>query len=345
MAAAAPHILRTDQAFVSHEVPSLIPLCTSQPDITIITPRSPLYHDIHYEENECNTTVPLSIALPATLDELRSVVGYCMSTTPRIAMTVRGGGHDPYGRNTLAGALQLDLRLLKWIRVLPSASSADRTKVVAIGPGVTALEMQRALDAEGLSAPTGWVGSVGVTGWASGGGYGLSGGKWGLGVDNIVGARLLAPDGQFIDTEDDPELLWAVRGAGLGNFGVICELRLKAYPKPRYLAGIMTFGWSQAVQVLSGFQRLRDEGMPDNFSGEMAASTTEATGPVISILFSWICSTAAENDALAGWAYHDTLLKILGTPLVDSVSESKYYFISSSFSRANPSQQAKYVIT
>ena len=218
---AASSIPRTSSSLLHADAPSLLSLHSACPDISVITPSHPEYTTVHQEYNCCNTTVPLAIIFPSDIDQLRGAVKHCTSQSPPIAMTVRGGGHDAYGRNALAGAVQLDLRLMKWTEIsLRGAGSRHGNGTVTIGRGTTAIEMQRVLDAAGLAAPTGWVGTVGMTGWACGGGYGLETGTWGLGVDNIVGAKLVTPHGTLIDTDDDADLLWAVRGAGLGNFGV-----------------------------------------------------------------------------------------------------------------------------
>ena len=88
-----------------------------------------------------------------------AAIKYCTSQSPPIAITVRGGGHDAYGRNALA----LDLRLMKWTKISPPESESRYSNATAtIGPGTTAIEMQRALDAVGLAAPTGWLDTVGV---------------------------------------------------------------------------------------------------------------------------------------------------------------------------------------
>lgn len=235
-------------------------------------------------------------------------------------MTIRGGGHDAYGRNALAGAVQLDLRLMKFVHISkPASGSLQGTAGVTIGPGITGIEMQQALAPAGLAAPTGWVGTVGVTGWACGGGYGLETGMWGLGVDNIMGAKLVLPSGEIFDTIDDPGLLWALRGAGLGNFGVICELRLKAYPNPRYLAGFLAFPLAEGESVMGGLQKLDDQGLPDHFSGEFALNTT-SLGSTINIMFAWTCQTPSE--VTMGWEFLERL-KTLGTVLLNTVSESE----------------------
>ncbi|KAH8883268.1 FAD binding domain protein [Thozetella sp. PMI_491] len=319
-----PSIPETNPKILAEEAPSLLSLHATKPRIGIITPSSPEYAVLHEEYNACNTIAPLAIVFPATTDQLRATVQYCSTQTPPLPLTVRGGGHDAYGRNALASAVQLDLRFMKWVRLLPSVPADDRTRVVAIGPGITAIEMQQALDERGLSAGTGWVGTVGVTGWSCGGGYGISTGLWGMGADNVLGAHLITADGQIIDTDDDDELLWALRGAGLGNFGVICELRLRVRPKPRFLAGVMAYLWSTGDRALTRFQRLCDEGLPHNFSGELTINTTEQLGPTINVLFTWISdedASTAESIA-AGWAYHERLVEELGAPALDTVAES-----------------------
>ena len=68
---------------------------------------------------------------------------------------------------------------------------------------------------------------MGYVGWATLGGYGPFSGMYGLGADQIEGARLVDARGELIDA--DEELLKGIRGGG-GIFGVIVELTVKVYP-------------------------------------------------------------------------------------------------------------------
>jgi FAD/FMN-containing dehydrogenase len=73
----------------------------------------------------------------------------------------------------------------------------------------------------------GTVASVGYVGWATLGGYGPFSSSHGLGVDQILSAKLVNAKGELVEASE--ELLQAIRGAG-GSFGVIVELTIKVYP-------------------------------------------------------------------------------------------------------------------
>ena len=72
---------------------------------------------------------------------------------------------------------------------------------------------------------------VGVTGYVLGGGSAITNSITGFGSDQILSARLVTAKGELlqINQETQPDLLWALRGAG-HFFGLVTELVVKAYP-------------------------------------------------------------------------------------------------------------------
>lgn len=56
-------------------------------------------------------------------------------------------------------------------------------------------------------------GSVGVAGWLMGGGYSLKTNQYGLGIDNLVQAEIVLPEGRVVKAtaNDNPDLFWAIR--------------------------------------------------------------------------------------------------------------------------------------
>ena len=74
---------------------------------------------------------------------------------------------------------------------------------------------------------SGTIASVGYTGWATLGGYGPLTSHYGMGVDQIIGAKVVNANGRIWDA--DEEMLVGIRGGG-GSLGIIVELTIKVYP-------------------------------------------------------------------------------------------------------------------
>jgi FAD/FMN-containing dehydrogenase len=91
-----------------------------------------------------------------------------------------------------------------------------------------------------LSLPTGSEGGVGLGGVILGGGFGLLTRSLGLACDNLLAAELVVADGpcsaKVIEATEhsNPDLLWACRGGGGGNFGIATSYTLKLHE----LAGV-----------------------------------------------------------------------------------------------------------
>lgn len=65
-----------------------------------------------------------------------------------------------------------------------------------------------------------------------GGGHGFSQGMFGLLADQMVEARVVLADGKSVvaSHESNPDLFWALRGAG-HNFGVVTGLKYKVHDR------------------------------------------------------------------------------------------------------------------
>jgi FAD/FMN-containing dehydrogenase len=63
-----------------------------------------------------------------------------------------------------------------------------------------------------------------------GGGHGWNQGRYGLGLDQFIEANVVLGDGSLltISEESEPDLFWALRGAG-HNFGIVTSVRYKIY--------------------------------------------------------------------------------------------------------------------
>lgn len=162
---------------------------------------------------------PQIITRPQTADQVASIVKACLSLN--LEPIVRGRGHDVFGRFSALGAVSIDMRDLTAVTV-----SLDK-KTATVGGGTTNHGVLEALSEHGLTAPTGSCGQVGFVGWCLGGGFGPYIHSYGLGADQIVGARVINAKGELV--EADARLLKGLRGGG-GSLAIVVELDIKTWP-------------------------------------------------------------------------------------------------------------------
>ncbi|MEU8214193.1 FAD-binding oxidoreductase [Micromonospora taraxaci] len=229
-----------------------------------------------------------------------------------LPLSVRSGGHDWAGRALRDGGLVLDLTGLRTVRVDPD------TATVTVGGGTTAAELLAAARPYDLVVPTGVVDAVGMAGLSLAGGYGPLCGRFGLTVDNLLGAEVVLADGRRVtaDPRHDAELYWALRGGG-GNLGIVTELRFRAHRLPGVLAGMIMFPLAEAPDVLRGYGALVAEA-PDELTVMTGFLPGPAGEPVI-----FVCPFYSGPDSDAGLPWMDRL-RALGTPLVDQIAPMPY---------------------
>ncbi len=167
-----------------------------------------------------------------------------------LEVAVRGGGHSVTGRSLCDDGLVLDVRGMRDVEV-----DAQR-RVARVGGGATWADVDRATQAHGLATTGGRVSTTGVAGLTLGGGSGWLERKHGLACDNLVAAELVTADGTLVRASEDenPELLWAVRGGGT-NFGVVTSLELRLHPlNAEVLAGLVLHPGERGRDVLRLFR-------------------------------------------------------------------------------------------
>jgi FAD/FMN-containing dehydrogenase len=287
------------------------------PSLPVYPNSSPEFEHYCTYYNRALVDQPLAIVRPRTENEVSQIVQICsMTQTP---LTIRSGGHDFFGRSLVVRGIVIDMRAIDSITITP-----DRTSV-RVGGGVIAGALQEALAAQQLFTPTGQSKSVGYVSWACGGGYGFYVGTYGFGVDQVLGARVVVASGTVIDTDEDSELLWALRGAGAGSFGVVVELRVKVYTTPKLYAGYLAFPLSNAATVLESFKSLVVDDFPDEFSGDAIVAHPDMLPVAVSepcLTFFW-CWTAVDGDLASAKAFLQKMTG-LGTVLANTVEESKF---------------------
>ena len=183
---------------------------------------------------------PLLVAECVAVDDVVAALAFARDHDLPIA--VRAGGHSVAGLSLCDDGVVLDMRGMADIDV-----DADR-RIVRVGGGAIWADVDRATQAHGLATTGGRVSTTGVAGLTLGGGSGWLERKHGLACDNLVAAELVTWDGRIVRASEDenPELLWALRGGG-GSFGVVTALELELHPVgPEVWAGVALFDVSTA---------------------------------------------------------------------------------------------------
>jgi FAD/FMN-containing dehydrogenase len=167
-----------------------------------------------------------------------------------LLVAVRAGGHNIAGKAVADGALLIDLSQMRSVRV-------DRAARVAwVEPGATLGDFDRETQAFGLTTPVGINSTTGIAGLTLGGGFGWTSRKFGMSIDNLIGADVVTADGQLrrASEKENADLFWALRGGG-GNFGIVTgfEFRLHAL-EPQVLSGLLVHPFADAPELLGAYR-------------------------------------------------------------------------------------------
>ncbi|MEV1069002.1 LLM class flavin-dependent oxidoreductase [Streptomyces sp. NPDC050263] len=187
----------------------------------VVEPGDRAYENVRHTYTR--TGSPALVIQAENADDVVAALAYARSQDVDIA--VRSGGHGISGRSTVDGGIVIDLSKMNSVEVLDRATGRIR-----IEPGARWGDVARELAPYGLAMSSGDYGDVGVGGLATAGGLGYLARKYGLTIDHITAAEIVVADGHRlrVDAEHDPDLFWAIRGAG-GNFGIVTAFELQAY--------------------------------------------------------------------------------------------------------------------
>ena len=218
-----------------------------------------------------NDSTPAAIVAPKSPADVQKAMAFAVAHNLKVAP--RSGGHSYVGASTANGTMVLDLRQL------PRDINYDAaTGNVTVTPATSLYSLHQALAAAGRGIPTGTCPSVGTAGHALGGGLGAQSRHAGLMCDALRSASVVLPGGQAVTASaaSNPDLFWALRGGGGGNFGVTTSLTFATFPTSDVDVVNLNFPPQSFAQVLLGWQNwLRTA---DRRSWALADSTTDAFG-------------------------------------------------------------------
>ncbi|HKN51742.1 MAG TPA: FAD-binding oxidoreductase [Amycolatopsis sp.] len=197
---------------------------------------------------------PVAIAKCSTPADVQSTV---VAAAGRVTIAARSGGHSYAGYSLPEGGLVIDLSAL---------SSIDfQGDQVVIGAGAKLKDVYAALGQAGRCLPAGTCPTVGIAGLTLGGGIGVLTRKYGLTCDHLASALIVTPDGKLrtASASSEPDLFWALRGGGGGNFGVVTSFTFDTQPAPNLTVFALRFSPGAANGVLDAWQRWVQSAPPE----------------------------------------------------------------------------------
>jgi hypothetical protein len=189
---------------------------------------------------------PIAVARCATPEDVRACV---TAAADRVPMAPRSGGHSYAGYSTPEGGLVIDVGALSKVDI--------RGDQVVIGAGARLRDVYAALGEAGRCLPAGTCPTVGIAGLTLGGGIGVLTRKYGLTCDHLVSAHVVTADGTLrtASSNSEPDLFWALRGGGGGNFGIVTEFTFTTVPAPDVTVFSLRFPADAANDVLNAWQQ------------------------------------------------------------------------------------------
>jgi FAD/FMN-containing dehydrogenase len=271
--------------------------------------------------------VPKNVVFAQNVRDVQNAVRWARENG--VPLRARSGRHSYEAYSVAAGAVVVDVSEMDEISVDRAAGTAR------IGAGVYCLDLHEQLYDVGLTIPAASGASVGIAGLALGGGFGVVSRKYGLACDNVLGVELVNANGELVtaNAQENPDLYWACRGGGGGNFGIVTAFEFRVNPVGMVAVCNITWQWSDFIAVADAFQHWAPNA-PDDLSTFLRFAVGSAPGAGTITLFGQL--TPDSPAELAGFSA--LLAPMLGAapPTGISVQMMPYSAAAAIFAGADP---------
>ncbi|KAH8587381.1 hypothetical protein B0O99DRAFT_733688 [Bisporella sp. PMI_857] len=254
----------------------------------------------YYEGRGCEIGgMPQYIINATTEEQIATSMSWAAARNIRI--TVKGTGHEMNGRSSGAYSLLVWTRNFQTIQFDSTWSLLNSTtteNVVITGSGTNWNSVYMAASKVGRITVGGGAKSVGLGGFIQGGGHGPLSSHYGLAADQILQATVVTTEGKIlvVNSQQHQDLLFAIRGGGAGQYGVVTKYVLKTYPVPATMvAGTLSMStngtdnsaidatWRAFAVLAASLPDMMDAGL----AGSLTVTTTSGKVKVVQSLFGY----------------------------------------------------------
>jgi FAD/FMN-containing dehydrogenase len=175
---------------------------------------------------------PVAVAFAESADDVANVVSFASRNDLKVAG--QGTGHGAVALGPLDDTILLKTERMRGVQV-----DAD-SQTATVEAGVLAEEVAAAAQPEGMCSMPGSSPNVGVVGFSLGGGLSWLGRRYGWACNRVNAIDVVTADGEQrrIDSENEPELFWALRGGG-GGYAIVTGLHISLIPIAELYAGAL----------------------------------------------------------------------------------------------------------
>ncbi|HEX6753392.1 MAG TPA: FAD-binding oxidoreductase [Solirubrobacterales bacterium] len=200
----------------------------------VATPSDPDWDEARAAWNLIADQNPEAVALVESAEDIAATVRFAAQHDLRVAGQGTGHGAAPLG--PLDGTILVKTERMRGIEVDPEARTARAEA------GVLSAELGAAASEHGLSALPGSSPDVGAVGYTLGGGMSWLARAHGFACNHVRAIELVTADGEArtVDSGNDPDLFWALRGGG-GGYAIVTALQVELFPIADLYAGALVF--------------------------------------------------------------------------------------------------------
>jgi hypothetical protein len=189
----------------------------------VIYPWNQKYNSLRLNVNRRFNVFPLVIVMALSVNDVQRALKFALKY--KIPISMRSGAHNSEGYSLCTGMV-IDQSMRKGIKI------HTKKMLVRVEAGVQNGDLAEALTKYNVAVPSGTCPNVGISGLTLGGGVGFLMRKYGLTCDNLIELDMILADGSLVTVngERHPDLFWAARGGGGGNFGIVVNFTFKVHP-------------------------------------------------------------------------------------------------------------------
>ncbi len=197
-----------------------------EPELTgrIVLPGNPQYNHARKDFNLAFNKFPRVIVFARKTQDVVNAVRWARHH--KVPIRMRSGRHSYEGLSIVDDGIVIDVSDMRQVDV-------DRKRGTAtVQTGIKGGALNRALWKERLVVPVGVCPTTGIAGVTLGGGHSILSRPYGLTIDHLLELEMVDANGRILhaSANRNPDLFWASRGGGGGNFGICTTFRFRTHP-------------------------------------------------------------------------------------------------------------------